>query len=128
MAINGNNIFILAGKGSATPTLIAGTRSNEIETDCDMIEISNPSSGDWKQYMAGRKAWTVQTSFLVTTVTNIRELLSVGSSYTLIFRDRNNTSGASVTGTAILKNCKISAIRGNLVTGSFAFQGTGALR
>ena len=108
-------------------TIIAGTRSNEIQTDCDMIEISNPNSGDWRQYMAGRKDWSVQTSFLVTNVTNIRQLLNIGTSYNLVFRDRNSTSGASVSGTAILKTCKISSVRGNLVTGSFAFQGSGAL-
>lgn len=122
MAINGNNIFVTLGG-----TIIAGTRSNEIQTDCDMIEISNPNSGDWRQYMAGRKDWSVQTSFLVTNVTNIRQLLNIGTSYNLVFRDRNSTSGASVSGTAILKTCKISSVRGNLVTGSFAFQGSGAL-
>ena len=121
-AINGNNIFVTLGG-----TIIAGTRSNEIQTDCDMIEISNPNSGDWRQYMAGRKDWSVQTSFLVTNVTNIRQLLNIGTSYNLVFRDRNNTTGASVSGTAILKTCKISSVRGNLVTGSFAFQGSGAL-
>ena len=121
-AINGNNIFVTLGG-----TIIAGTRSNEIQTDCDMIEISNPNSGDWRQYMAGRKDWSVQTSFLVTNVTNIRQLLNIGTSYNLVFRDRNSTSGASVSGTAILKTCKISSVRGNLVTGSFAFQGSGAL-
>ena len=121
-AINGNNIYVTLGG-----TIIAGTRSNEIQTDCDMIEISNPNSGDWRQYMAGRKDWSVQTSFLVTNVTNIRQLLNIGTSYNLVFRDRNSTSGASVSGTAILKTCKISSVRGNLVTGSFAFQGTGAL-
>lgn len=121
-AINGNNIYITLGG-----TMIAGSKSDEIQTDCDMIEISNPNSGDWRQYMAGRKDWSVQTSFLVTNVTNIRQLLNIGTSYNLVFRDRNSTSGASVSGTAILKTCKISSVRGNLVTGSFAFQGTGAL-
>ncbi len=122
-AINGNNIFVTLGG-----TIIAGTRSNEIQTDCDMIEISNPNSGDWRQYMAGRKDWSVQTSFLVTNVTNIRQLLNIGTSYNLVFRDRNSTSGASVSGTAILKTCKISSVRGNLVTGSFSFQGSGQLQ
>ena len=121
-AINGNNILIYLGG-----TAIAGTKSNEIQTDCDMIEVTNPSSGAWRQYVAGRKEWTVQTSFLVTAVTNIRQLLNVGTSYTVVFKDRASTSGASVTGTAILKTCKISAIRGNLVTGSFSFQGTAGL-
>lgn len=122
MAINGNNIFVLLDG-----TLIAGTKTNEIQTDCEMIEISNPSSGEWQQFMAGRKNWTIQTGFLVQAVTNLRQLLNIGTSYTIIMRDRNNTSGASVTGTAILKTCKITATIGNLVQGSFVFQGTGAL-
>lgn len=122
-AIIGNNIFV-----TLDGTIIAGTRSNEIQTDCDMIEISNPNSGVWRQYMSGRKDWTVQTSFLVTSVTNIRQLLNVGTSYTLVFRDRNSTSGASVSGTAILKTCKISSVISNLVQGTFVFQGNGALQ
>ena len=118
--MNGNNILIYLNDSA-----IAGTKSNEMQTDCDMIEISSPSVGDWKTYMAGRKGWTVQTSFLVTAVSNIRQLLNVGTSYTLVFRDRSNTS--SVTGTAILQTCRITATRGNLIQGQFSFQGSGAL-
>lgn len=122
MAINGNNIFVLLNN-----VIIAGTKTNEIQSDCEMIEISNPSSGEWKQFMAGRKNWVIQTGFLLQAVTNIRQLLNIGTSYTIIVKDRNSTSGASVTGTAILKTCKITATIGNLVQGSFVFQGTGAL-
>ena len=118
--MNGNNILIFLNG-----TAIAGTKSNEVETDCETIEISSPSVADWRTYMAGRKSWTVQTSFLVTAAGNIRQLLNVGTTYTLVFRDRDNTS--SVTGAAILTTCKITATRGSLVQGSFAFQGTGTL-
>ena len=122
--MNGNNIIIGTMNGT-TFTPIAATKSNEMQTDCETIEISSPSVGDWRTYMAGRKSWSVQVSFLVTTSSNIRQLLSVGTSYTIVMRDRTNTS--SVTGTAIMTTCKISATRGNLVTGSFVFKGTGAL-
>ena len=122
--MNGNNIIIGTMSGT-TFTPIAATKSNEMQTDCETIEISSPSVGDWRTYMAGRKSWSVQVSFLVTTASNIRQLLSVGTSYTIVMRDRTNTS--SVTGTAIMTTCKISATRGNLVTGSFVFKGTGAL-
>lgn len=122
--MNGNNIIIGTMSGT-TFTPIAATKSNEMQTDCETIEISSPSVGDWRTYMAGRKSWSVQVSFLVTAASNIRQLLSVGTSYTIVMRDRNNTS--SVTGTAIMTTCKISATRGNLVTGSFVFKGTGAL-
>ena len=122
--MNGNNIIIGTMSGT-TFTPIAATKSNEMQTDCETIEISSPSVGDWRTYMAGRKSWSVQVSFLVTTASNIRQLLSVGTSYTIVMRDRTNTS--SVSGSAIMTTCKISATRGNLVTGSFVFKGTGAL-
>lgn len=122
--MNGNNIIIGTMSGT-TFTPIAATKSNEMQTDCETIEISSPSVGDWRTYMAGRKSWSVQVSFLVTSASNIRQLLSVGTSYTIVMRDRNNTS--SVSGSAIMTTCKISATRGNLVTGSFVFKGTGAL-
>lgn len=122
--MNGNNIIIGTMSGT-TFTPIAATKSNEMQTDCETIEISSPSVGDWRTYMAGRKSWSVQVSFLVTAASNIRQLLSVGTSYTIVMRDRTNTS--SVTGSAIMTTCKISATRGNLVTGSFVFKGTGAL-
>ena len=122
--MNGNNIIIGTMSGT-TFTPIAATKSNEMQTDCETIEISSPSVGDWRTYMAGRKSWSVQVSFLVTAASNIRQLLSVGTSYTILMRDRTNTS--SVSGSAIMTTCKISATRGNLVTGSFVFKGTGAL-
>ena len=122
--MNGNNIIIGTMSGT-TFTPIAATKSNEMQTDCETIEISSPSVGDWRTYMAGRKSWSVQVSFLVTAASNIRQLLNVGTSYTIVMRDRTNTS--SVSGSAIMTTCKISATRGNLVTGSFVFKGTGAL-
>ena len=60
MAINGNNIIIKKGG-----TAIAATKSNEITVDCETIEISSPSIGDWRSFIAGRKEWSVTTNFLI---------------------------------------------------------------
>ena len=57
----------------------------------------------------------------------VKDVLNVGTTYTLAFKERGAADSAGVSGSAILTTCKISAIRGNLVTGSFVFQGTGAL-
>lgn len=120
MAINGNNIIVYQGS-----TAIAGTRSNEIETDCEVIEISSSTQGEWREYIKGRKEWSVNTSFLVSGVSDITALLTVGTTYTLVFKGRNETNGLS--GSAILTKCRITATRGNLVQGSFAFKGNGPL-
>lgn len=123
MAIKGNNILIYRNG-----TAIAGTVSNEIQTGAELIEISSPTSGQWKEYITGRKSWSINVSYLVLADNGVRDLLNVGSSYTLKFRGRNAADNTGVTGTAILKTCKITATKGNLVQGSFQFQGTSSLQ
>lgn len=120
MAQLGNNILVYLNG-----TAIAGTKSNEIQTECDMIEVTNQNSAQWRQYLTGRKNWSVSTGFLVLAGADIKKLLNVGTTYTLRFRDRAGTN--FVEGQAILKTCKISATRGNIATGAFSFQGTGEL-
>lgn len=120
MAQLGNNILVYLN-GSA----IAGTKTNEIQTECDVIEVTNQNSAQWRQYLAGRKNWSVSTGFLVLAAADTKKLLNVGTTYTLRFRDRAGTS--ILQGQAIMKQCKISAARGSLATGSFTFQGSGEL-
>lgn len=120
MAQNGRNILVY--KDGA---LIAGTRSNEIQTDCDMMEVNNPNSGQWRQFMAGRKSWTITTGYLLAAVANLADLLTVGTRYEMRFRDRSGSK--IIGGTAILKTVKITSNIDSLVQGSFSFQGTGVL-
>ena len=120
MAINGNNIIVYQGS-----TAIAGTRSNEIETDCEVIEISSSTQGEWREYIKGRKEWGVTTSFLVAGVADVTTLLTVGTTYTLVFKGRNETGGVS--GSATLTKCRITANVNNLIQGSFSFKGNGPL-
>lgn len=122
MALLGNNILIYR-----SGTAIAGTTSNEIQSESDLIEISSPTSGQWKEYIEGRKSWSINVSYLVLAYNGVRELLNVGTTYTLKFRGRNSSDSTGVQGTAILKSCKITATKGNLCQGSFQFVGTGAL-
>lgn len=122
MAILGNNILIYRNG-----TAIAGTVSNEIQSGAELIEISSPTSGQWKEYIAGRKSWSINVSYLVLAYNGVRDLLNVGTTYTLKFRGRNSSDATGVQGTAILKSCKITATKGNLVQGSFTFQGTSSL-
>ena len=122
MAINGNNILVFNGS-----TAIAGVKSNEIVCDCELIEISSPSTGAWRQYIAGRKEWSLTVGYLLLASPDVRALLTVGSSYTIKVKGRSDSDSNGVSGTAYLKTCKIDATRGNLVQGSFQFVGTSAL-
>lgn len=104
--------------------LIAGTKSNSIDCDADTIEVSTPQSGAWREYITSRKKWSITASWLLPSAEGITRLLEVGQSYTI--RIATATTDR-MTGTAICTQCKITATRGNLVQGSFQFQGSGTL-
>lgn len=122
--MNGNNIIISAISGSTD--VIAATKSHEIQSECETIEISSPSDGEWRKFLVGRKSWSVNVNFLVLAVSDIAKTLNVGNSYAVTIKGRG-TGGYSLTGTAILTQCKQTYTRGNLCVGSFQFRGTGPL-
>ena len=119
--MNGANIIVTAEDG----TLYA-TRTDEIQTNCETIEIASPASGAWRSYIAGRKDWSISTAFLVGANHIKTDLLKVGQTMRLTIKDKENPA-SSLSGSAILTTCKISANKGNLVQGSFMFLGTGEL-
>lgn len=106
--------------------IIAGTRSNDIQSESEIKEIASPSQGSAREFIAGRTSWQVTVGWLLSSVEDIQHLLSVGQTYALSFVD-NTDNTSLVEGSAILKTCKITATHGNLIQGSFVFQGTGAL-
>ena len=119
----GNDLVVMAG-GKA----IAASKSCTIQESCETKEAGMKGSGQWKQYIAGRKSWTVETSFLVGNVTTIKSLLlQTGTKVTLNWKMRGEGAD-TMTGTAIVTACKISGTRGSLVQGSFTFKGTGELK
>ena len=122
MAKNGNDIIIYRGS-----TLLAGVKSNDITTKADTIEVSSPTNGQYSDHIPGRKEWSVNVSYLILADADLLELLNVGTIYTLKICGRNATDANTLTGQATLTTCKITASRGNLVQGSFVFQGKGAL-
>ena len=125
MAINGNQIILRKYvDGEWTP--IGWIRSQEPETSADMNEKSSPDQGQWRQFLAGRKEWKMTANWIVGVTSQIYWLLEVGELYQLRCVDRNN-SNLYVEGYAYVEQCKITMTRGNIVQGSFAFRGTGAL-
>ena len=119
--MTGNDIIIMKGG-----TAIAAAKSADVQTKADTIEVASASSGAWKDRIAGRKDWSVSVGYLVTSDTGLSDLLTVGTTYTLVICGRG-TGATSLTGSAILTTCKITATRGNLVQGSFQFDGCGSL-
>lgn len=127
--MNGNEILVYYGANA-----IAMSKSCEIQTSAELREVASLSSNRFREYIVGRKEWSVTVSNLVTassaignSSTGIRDVLSVGTTFSLKIKKRGDGDVAGLSGSAILKTVKIDAIRGDLVKGSFQFVGTSAL-
>ena len=80
--IHGRNLIIkLDGKA------IAAAKSCDIQIQTDMIEVSSPTAGNYRKYIAGRTDWSVNTSHLV--VSPLADLQMVGNEYDLTFMVRD---------------------------------------
>lgn len=125
MAINGNQIILKKYVNNQWQT-IGYIRSQEPTTHADMMEVSNPKQGAWREFLAGRKDWQMTVNWIVGVTSQIAWLLEVGEKYQLRCEDRNN-SNVYVEGYAFIDTVKITMTRGNIIQGSFHFTGTGAL-
>lgn len=123
--MNGNTILIYRGDTLVAATQIPAVKSHSIEAKCDTIEKASDTQKDYKEYVAGRKSWSLDVSYLVLSAAGLADLLSVGNTYYLVNRDRAGST--KIVGQALLTQCKQTYTHGNLVSGSFRFQGTGEL-
>ena len=122
--IKGNNIIISRKEGNAWVP-VAAQKSCTIDVDADIIEISSAATGVWRDFIAGRKSWSVDLSWLTPSGYQTRvNLLSVGEKYQIRVEAEDNYY---LTGYAICRQAKASATRGSLVQGSWKLVGCGAL-
>ena len=122
--VNGNNILIYATYGSSVQA-VAATRSLSVQVGTEMIEIASPTSGEWREYLAGRKNWAINVGWLVSSFSDIDKVLLTAQTVTIRIVGRGQTYG--LTGTAWVQTARVDSNVGNLANGSFAFQGTGPL-
>ncbi len=106
---------------------IAGTKSDEIQVDSETIEIASETDQDWVHVLAGRKSWSLNVGWLVLANQDVRKVLLAGSVVTIKIKARGESDSSGLQSAAILKTVKITAVRGNLANGSFAFVGNGPL-
>ena len=121
--------LIVATVDNNTVTPIAGARSCDIETDCDLKAVSSPSSGEYLEYKTGRKTWSVMVNYLLlSTGTPVLDAKNIGTRYYLKCYTNSNSSTDKIEGYAILRSVKITGTVGNLAQGSWVFQGDGAIK
>ena len=121
--IKGNDLLIYDGT-----YIIATSKSCEVDIQGEVKEVSSPSSGEYREFIPGRKTWNVLVNYLIDTTSTVKgRMLKVGQTITLSMKVRNNGTIDTLTGQAICTECKITATRGALLQGSFTFQGSGPL-
>ena len=121
--LKGHNIII-----KFNGVAIAALKSVEINVSCKTDEVSDPTQGEWKKYLAGRKDWSVSATWLVATAAAMKtNILTVGQTYTLLFGDTTGATLNYLSGTAICTEATASSNVNDLVKGSFRFKGSGAI-
>lgn len=125
--MNGNNVYISIGEGTSS-TIIAGTKVNEIQTECETIEISGPNVAEWRQHIVKRKEWSMSSNYLITNFAQIQGILQSGTEVGIVVVGREGTTmSILLQGRAIVKQGKQSFTRGKLAQGSWKFIGNGPL-
>ena len=111
---------------SVNGTALANTRisSDDIKTGCETIEKASSTQQDWKEFIAGRKEWSLTVDYLVLATTKVADLLYAGSTFGITMKYGNTSL---LTGTAICSSVSQRHTVGNLARGSFTFKGSGAL-
>lgn len=90
MALLGKNLIISDSSG-----IIAAAKSCDIDVDADIIEVSSVTTGVWRNYIAGRKGWSVSVSHLVNNFTS--STISVGQTVTLTMQKAPATVSSTLT-------------------------------
>jgi len=122
MIIHGNDVLVTRSDGVA----IAGSTACDITAEVDLKEIAPAATGAFTSYVPGLRSWTVRMDFLVfDDIVDYMEM--VGQTLTLNCKVRNGDAALRLRGSAICKECVVTATLGNLCRGSFTFQGTGEL-
>ena len=127
MAVLGNNIFIATNDATLSPgtsKIIAGTRTNEINTECGAIEVASATQQDWQEFIAGRKSWSLSVGWLLLANADVQKILKVGTMVTIYVK---TGSTQLLTGKALITRARLTFEQENLAQGSFAPKCSGAL-
>ena len=122
MVVHGKKLIITVG-GSA----IAGAKSCEINIQCDDIEVASATQGKWREFLAGRKDWSVTCGHLLPASGTPLKSSAAMVGTKVVLSIQTDMTGDILTGSAIVKSWRASGAVGNLATGAFSFRGSGAL-
>ena len=124
MLFQGNDLIL---KDSNNGTVLAASKSLELNINDETIEVGRTSGEMWRKFITGRKDWSVSVSTLVSDGQFKASVGMIGKTYRVKFVNGQSATAAMLSGTCICKQVKITEQKGAIAKGSFVFQGTGAL-
>lgn len=124
MLYNGKDLIL---KDSNDGTVLAASKSLELNINGETIEVARTSSDMWRQFITGCKDWSISVSTLVGSWQFTASAAMIGETYEVKFVNGQSATAALLSGTCICKQVKITEQKGSIAKGSFVFQGTGAL-
>lgn len=120
-------IVVLSQNGTALASTMV--RSQDIQTAADTIEKSSSTQQEWKEFIAGRKEWSITVNYLMLAASKITDLLYIGQTFDVTVKNvtASGVTPTAVTGKAIMTTVKQVATVGTLAQGTFTLKGTGPL-
>jgi predicted secreted protein len=134
--LKGREVMIFTGDSHATTQAVGCSTACELEISCDAIEISSPSSGQARDYLAGRTGWRMSLDKLLL-LPDFYDGIKVGTKIVVWFAySINSKEGISpedrfaahyYEGAALVTRWVCSAKNGDFASGTFEFLGCGPL-
>lgn len=124
MLLQGSDLYIKNQQGNM---IIAAAKSLELTINCEMIEVARQTVTSWRDYITGRKDWSVSVSSLVTADSFTASVSMIGQTFGLYFHDGPTAESSLLHGSAVCTQAKITEQKGSVAKGSFVFSGVGAL-
>ena len=120
-------IVVLSQNGTALASTTV--RSQDIQTAADTIEKSSSMQQDWKEFITGRKEWSITVNYLILAASKITDLRYIGQTFDVTVKNvtASGVTPTAVTGKAIMTTVKQVATVGTLAQGTFTLKGNGPL-
>lgn len=123
--MTGKDIIVILSQ-NGTPMASTRIKSDDIQTHADAIEKASATQQTWKEVIAGRKEWTLNVNYLVLAAAKLTDVLLAGQMFDVTIR--HISENVSLTGQALLTDCKQTHTVNSLCQGSFTFRGNGPLQ
>lgn len=107
----GKNLILYSG-GVA----VAASKACSINVQCDLLEVSSPTTGAWRTFLADVKEWSVSCGVLVMAESVVYSALSVGTSVEIdvqpLYDEIHTLTGFVAPGDQVMTDRAASAVNG----------------